>query len=141
MNEPWLVRREAALYEWLADRASRKNPDYAFVAPSGEKGWEAWLLRSVPKWLTVNWYVYLFTGAYDRGWKHLPWLALPSPTTDWYEWRHWFTSGRWKFVITDETKVNRILCRLRGHPRGEIYYNPGGYEPDHRCKDCGEEIG
>ena len=35
----------------------------------------------------------------------------------------------------------RLLCRIKHHPRGEIYYNPGGYEPDGRCKDCGDNIG
>jgi hypothetical protein len=23
----------------------------------------------------------------------------------------------------------------------EVYFNAGGYEPDHRCKDCSEVIG
>ncbi len=34
----------------------------------------------------------------------------------------------------------RLKCRIRHHPSGSIYYNPGGYEPDGRCKECGDEI-
>lgn len=33
-----------------------------------------------------------------------------------------------------------LVCRLRGHPNGQVYYNPGGLEPDDRCVDCGERI-
>lgn len=35
----------------------------------------------------------------------------------------------------------RLRCRIQGHPRGEIFYNAGGLEPDHRCETCGENIG
>ena len=35
----------------------------------------------------------------------------------------------------------RLRCRMKHHPCGIIYYNPGGYEPDGRCKECGDEIG
>lgn len=34
----------------------------------------------------------------------------------------------------------RLKCRIKHHPCGSIYYNPGGYEPDGRCKDCGDLI-
>jgi len=34
----------------------------------------------------------------------------------------------------------RLRCRIKGHPHGEIYYNPNGYKPDGRCKDCGDLI-
>jgi len=35
----------------------------------------------------------------------------------------------------------RLKCRFNNHPCGCIYYNPGGYEPDGRCINCGDEIG
>lgn len=37
--------------------------------------------------------------------------------------------------------VRHFWCRLRLHPKGPIYYNPGGLEPDWRCRDCGEYLG
>jgi hypothetical protein len=36
---------------------------------------------------------------------------------------------------------NRLQCRWRNHPCGYIFYNPGAYEPDVGCIDCGDEIG
>ncbi len=33
-----------------------------------------------------------------------------------------------------------ILCRIRLHPNGRIFYNSGGLEPDDRCKDCGDKL-
>ena len=35
---------------------------------------------------------------------------------------------------------NRLVCRFKGHPCGCIFYNPGEYEPDFRCKNCGDEL-
>jgi hypothetical protein len=32
-----------------------------------------------------------------------------------------------------------LWCRIKGHPRGPIYYS-SGMEPDDRCKDCGDYI-
>ena len=47
----------------------------------------------------------------------------------------WATHHVW----TD--RIVRLRCRIQGHPRGEIFYNAGGLEPDHRCETCGEDIG
>lgn len=38
-------------------------------------------------------------------------------------------------------KIKIIICRIKGHPNGIIYYNPGGWEPNTHCKDCGEDLG
>ena len=35
---------------------------------------------------------------------------------------------------------NRIVCRWDNHSCGAIFYNPGGYEPDGRCINCGDEL-
>ena len=29
-----------------------------------------------------------------------------------------------------------ILCRLHNHPKGPIWFNPCGLEPDMRCSNC-----
>ena len=53
----------------------------------------------------------------------------------------------WHYLLIDLdtkgccTKWEHIKCRMKGHPNGIVYINPGGYEPDTTCKDCGEELG
>ena len=79
-----------------------------------ERPWGERLLRFIPRWAFVGWWTYLLGGLGD-----LPWF---SP---------WFM----------ETKAGRVWCRLRRHPNGEVYWNPGGDEPNHDCVDCGEDIG
>ena len=34
-----------------------------------------------------------------------------------------------------------ILCRVKEHPNGVMWYNTGGLEPNMRCRDCGEDLG
>lgn len=36
-------------------------------------------------------------------------------------------------------KIKVILCRLKGHPRGPVWYS-NGLEPNMSCKDCGDEL-
>ena len=36
--------------------------------------------------------------------------------------------------------INVIQCRMRNHPKGCFWYNPGGFEPDYNCKGCYDEI-
>jgi hypothetical protein len=54
------------------------------------------------------------------------------------------------FYFGDETglngvslskKLKAVICRLKGHPRGPIYYTgPTAREPDMRCRNCGDEL-
>ncbi len=37
--------------------------------------------------------------------------------------------------------LRTVWCRLRGHPAGPWYYNPGGFAPDMDCKNCGDNLG
>lgn len=64
--------------------------------------------------------------------------------------QRWFTREWWKYLFTnlpsstwlgEEGNLERVLCRIKGHPRGEIYFTVYGDEPDHHCKDCGEDLG
>jgi hypothetical protein len=41
----------------------------------------------------------------------------------------------------DYNWITVILCRLRGHPHGVIWYNANGLEPDMTCKNCGDDLG
>jgi len=38
-------------------------------------------------------------------------------------------------------RIKVIWCRAKGHPKGVVYFNPGGWEPDMRCKECGDDLG
>ena len=64
-----------------------------------------------------------------------------------YWWcRFWFSLDNWKWLLgkPSHEEVSRweaFRCRLAGHPCGTIFYNPGGYEPDDRCKNCYDHIG
>jgi hypothetical protein len=71
------------------------------------------------KWLSVGWWVYLFSS---------PWPRYAGPW--WLLWSKFYTP-RWEIV----------WCRIKGHPNGRIHFNPGGLEPDNHCKDCGEDLG
>jgi len=58
----------------------------------------------------------------------------------------WFSKHWWKYLLEEPrdkhytSSWKRFWCRARGHPSGCWYYNPGGSEPDYRCKDCGDEL-
>jgi hypothetical protein len=60
---------------------------------------------------------------------------------------NWISLDWWKYVLSPRDRDNDtpflevVVCRMKGHPNGTIYYNPGGWEPDDRCKDCYEHIG
>jgi len=69
--------------------------------------------RNIQHWHHYEWWKYLFSGL-------------------WYRWRHDY----WR--LRDLPGV--IICRIKNHPCGPIWYNPGGYEPDMTCKNCGDEI-
>jgi hypothetical protein len=66
-------------------------------------------------------------------WKHL------------FGW-HWFDRSWYQYLFAkfDDPGwcpwYEHLWCRMNGHPAGQIYFNPGGYEPDYRCKECGDEI-
>jgi len=67
-------------------------------------------------WLTIDWWYYLLTG---KGWdyRNSPW------------------SGEARFSI------KAFFCRMQGHPAGTVYYTSFGFEPDHTCKNCGDNLG
>lgn len=155
-----LVNKEEDIQNWLIERWAECDPD-SFWSDNEPKPrpkvWEGWIMKLWPWKLSLNYWYYLFHDLEGKGDNYYRsfsdryphWINLP----EWGEWRYlgrWWSyqtktyrrSFRWAWIqLTDETKGRRLICRLRGHPEGEIYYNPGGDEPDHRCKNCGEEIG
>jgi hypothetical protein len=69
---------------------------------------------------------------------NLPWWITCWLTKSWYEY---LFAPKDRYCYSDVPYIEVLWCRLRGHPAGEIYYNPGGYEPNHHCRTCGDEIG
>lgn len=62
----------------------------------------------------------------------------------------WFDPSWWRYLFNDlptswwfgeEGRLERIMCRVRGHPKGEVFYTMYGDEPDHHCQTCGEDLG
>jgi hypothetical protein len=131
-----LADKEENLTNWLTENWAEKEPQ-TFWDDKPTRRWDAFILHHWPRQLSFSWWYYLFADLGD-----IPWVNLWRPMSDMYEMRYWLTARLWRWSwLWEETKPERILCRLRGHPEGEIYYNPGGFEPDHHCKTCGEEIG
>lgn len=66
----------------------------------------------------------------------------PNPILHW----GWFTLYWWEYLFWKADEPDycswpvRLWCRMRGHPAGPIWYNPGAFEPDMRCKNCGDVI-
>ena len=58
---------------------------------------------------------------------------------------HWFTKSWWGYLLAqrvDRTSwISVIVCRVRGHPCGPVYFNVSGTEPNWHCKNCGDYIG
>jgi len=59
-------------------------------------------------------------------------------------WRIWW----WKFIFApksnyyDEVKWRTVvLCRMKNHPEGVVWYNVCGLEPNMHCKNCGDDLG
>lgn len=148
-----LAKKEEDLWETIIERSARDNPEW-FWNDGNErgprKGLASWILDKWPTKLTFGYLFYLIDnlegkGRYNSSDTYERWVNLPV----WGEWRYLGRtyndnrfSLKWAWIqLTDETKGQRLICRIKGHPKGEIYYNPGGFEPDHRCQTCGEEIG
>jgi hypothetical protein len=58
---------------------------------------------------------------------------------------NWITVSWWKYLLApkswDESWLTVISCRVKGHPCGVRWVNPGGLEPDMTCKICGDDLG
>ena len=58
--------------------------------------------------------------------------------------RPWDTEW-WRYILKSKAEkdilwIRVILCRIRNHPEGPIWYNPYGLEPNMRCKNCYDNL-
>jgi len=142
-----LLGRLAEWEEWrwsdIIERAAEKYPDWFWKdAPDKPRipiRWEPLLMSYWPGVLSFSYWHYLFgklEGGHWGGYDAHNWINLP----EWGEWRYFLKDFHW-WQLFEETKLERLWCRFKGHPKGEVYWNPGGDEPDHHCSTCGENIG
>jgi len=53
----------------------------------------------------------------------------------------WFYNYLFGYELCrDQYWLSRLICRFRNHPKGPIFYNSCGLEPNNHCIDCGDEI-
>lgn len=59
--------------------------------------------------------------------------------------RLWFSLAWWKYLLSkpawSSSRIKSFICRARNHPKGVVWFNPSGTEPDMRCKICGDDLG
>lgn len=54
---------------------------------------------------------------------------------------HWVRRRWWAYLLVGCRDWNHFWCRARGHPYPVYWFNPGGDEPDMRCRNCQEDLG
>lgn len=54
---------------------------------------------------------------------------------------YWFTLEWWKYLLAKPRSWTAFWCRMKGHPEGTVWFNPGALEPDMHCKNCGDDLG
>jgi ribosomal protein S14 len=57
----------------------------------------------------------------------------------------WLRPEWWQYLLAPPARDTRrwvaFRCRMDGHPRGVVWFNAVGTEPDMRCKVCGDDLG
>lgn len=126
------------LYETLIDWEWRNIPkDTDWAKPTHT--WRGRIITPVLGvlcWLGPEPWCYYFRRPHNTGW------GSDKASPDWYyftgyPYRGCRPSRRWFGPVVTYAKT--VWCRMRHHPAGSVYYNPGGCEPDPTCKNCGEE--
>jgi hypothetical protein len=58
----------------------------------------------------------------------------------------WFHLEWYKYLFTNlpnDTIIEKgrvILCRMKGHPAGPVWFTSTGTEPDMTCNNCGDDL-
>jgi hypothetical protein len=64
----------------------------------------------------------------------------------WHKIWRWFNIWWWRYLFEEADDPGycpwweRLWCRIKNHPDGPWYYNPGHFEPHMHCKRCGDEL-
>ena len=53
----------------------------------------------------------------------------------------WFSKWWYQYLFENNTGLRNVICRIKGHQDGIIFYSAGGLEPDNHCSNCGENLG
>lgn len=59
----------------------------------------------------------------------------------------WFELNWWKYLLKKRSKyyqvniLKTLICRIKGHSCGVVWFNSSGLEPDMHCKNCGDNLG
>jgi len=57
----------------------------------------------------------------------------------------WVSLWWYKYLLAPKAKDipwrTVVWCRMHGHPKGVVWYNPGELEPDMHCKTCYDDLG
>lgn len=76
-----------------------------------------------------------------RLWSNLKYI-FSNKDYPWYgKLSRWFDPNWYRYLLKPWKGFRVLWCRMRGHPYGVVWYNPGGFEPDMTCKNCGEDLG
>ena len=60
--------------------------------------------------------------------------------------KKWFSKEWWNYLLekpnnsSDCNWLVRFWCRMNIHPKGVIWYNINGTEPDMHCKICNDNL-
>jgi hypothetical protein len=69
------------------------------------------------------------------------WEQYKEPRWNFRPWDKWW----WFYILekpaSDCSWPRAIVCRMRNHPKGVVWFNPSGLEPDMHCKNCGDDLG
>lgn len=53
----------------------------------------------------------------------------------------WLDPSWYRYIFKPWKGLRVMWCRMRGHPCGVVWFNPGGLEPDMTCLNCEEDLG
>ena len=82
----------------------------------------------------ANWKIHWWN--WREMWERISYALDDSAGSDW-PGRLW--NPNWLARLFDW--CTRAKCRFLWHPWSVVWYNPGGYEPNMRCSNCGEDLG
>jgi hypothetical protein len=53
----------------------------------------------------------------------------------------YFTKTWWQYYFAKPFNLRALICRIRNHPYGVVWYTLSDIEPDMHCVNCGDNLG